>query len=369
MATAPPTPKAHGRLARVAPVVRLQVDAGDPCERFVAALVERAVARKVGSPHDKRNAKARGDRARAALVAIPGGLDEARRIAVALQSSGGAVLRAVERSHAEVREYAARAAVRFVAITREHDVRGTAALAMLASGAQWSAFGELLREKALAMAPGDVALADVLKLAERASAASRLDVLTALQLERQSRDARDADARTIDPHELARRVAQLRAHDHDEPAPPAAEAPHDEAQPTPVRYEGDDQRTPHEGAQEQDEPMAHAPDDDAPEDDDEPRERPYVPPPAQGETTIALDAAPPWHWFRGQWHRPGEPTYAEAAAAVKGARPAASAVAHCAHRQNPAACLDCHRERDAAHPRTQRRAQIEQPPPHRRGRA
>lgn len=180
---------AHGRIPKVAPAARVAIDVHDPAERFAAALVECALAKAMKNEPAKRSAKQRRDRARAALVATPGGLDDAKRIALALGACGAVLLRAVERAAPEMREHAARAAVRLVALVREHDARTTSALVLLASAAQWTAIGEMLRERLFTLGPKGDGFGEAMRLARDASATGRNDLLSALALEREARDA------------------------------------------------------------------------------------------------------------------------------------------------------------------------------------
>jgi hypothetical protein len=231
-----PSPLAHGRLAKVAPAARVVVDASSAAERFAVALVDLAMARHLGDLRAQRNARLRADRARAALVqATPSGQEEARRITHALASGGGSALRAVERAHADHREYATRAAVRLCALVREHDIASTGALLLIASAASWSAIAEMLRERAFAAGPAALSVAssrpgdrqgervsltlgglgDLLSLATKAAATARGDLLSGLALEAQARseDRGRGDVIAPEVHELlaARRRAREEA--------------------------------------------------------------------------------------------------------------------------------------------------------------
>lgn len=210
VAMSAPSARAHGRLAEVAPASRADVRLADPAERFAFALVERAVVRRSGDAKQKRAAKQRADRARAALIAASDGHDEVRRIASALASCGGAVLRTVERAHADLREFAARAAVRLTALVREHDVTSTGALVLLGSAARWSALAEALHERAFVLGSGDETFATLVKLAQSSSNAARLDLLSALDLEQQSR-ARSERGPSIDVDARLREIQAERA--------------------------------------------------------------------------------------------------------------------------------------------------------------
>jgi hypothetical protein len=211
----------HGRLAQVAPAARVDITLSDAAERYAFALVEKHLARKVGDAKARKAATQRSDRARSALVLQPGGLTESRRIVTSLHSCGGAVLRVVEKAHPDLREFAARAAVRLTALVREHDVQSTSALLLLGSASQWSALGEMLRERAFAIGPailttskamrvddgGTVsaslpAFESIVRLARDCSATARLDLLSALELEKQARDANDRK-----PFDLASLIA------------------------------------------------------------------------------------------------------------------------------------------------------------------
>jgi hypothetical protein len=206
----------------VPPVVRTRIDAGDPSERLAFALIERHLQnRGVRTESTARALKSRIDRAREEMRGTPRGAEEARRIVEGITANGGAMLRTVQRSCVELRPFAARAAVRLVALVREHDIRSTAALVLLGSAAQWTALADALRdlvfERGPAATPGDgPSFGELLKLARDASNAARLDLLSALDVEKRTRDARDDDG-VIDGEELARRVAALHA---PQPEPP-----------------------------------------------------------------------------------------------------------------------------------------------------
>ncbi len=186
----PPTGQDHGRPLATTPAVRTRLDPGDPAERLAFALVQAHLRRrgvKVGAT--ERAIKARIERARVELRETPTGAEEARSVTTGLTANGGALLRTVERAAPDARDFATRAAVRFVALVREHRVTSTAALVSLASAAQWSALGEMLRDECFALGVNGEGLGERLKTAAAASTAARLDLLGGLQLEREAKDA------------------------------------------------------------------------------------------------------------------------------------------------------------------------------------
>jgi hypothetical protein len=187
----PDVGKAHGRLVATAPALRRRVDPGDPAEVLAFALIEHHLQRRgIKGTGSARGIKARMDRARQKLRLDPKGAELVKAIASGLTSNGGALLRTVESASVEARPFAAGAAVRFVALVREHDIQSTAALVLLASASQWSALGELLRDRAFASTETK-AQAEALKSAASASQASRLDLLTGLQVERVAQEHRN----------------------------------------------------------------------------------------------------------------------------------------------------------------------------------
>jgi hypothetical protein len=205
--TTRPQTRAQGRRAPLAPAVRSNIDPRDPGERLAHALVDQAVAHAQKDNRAREAAKDRAQRAREALRELPDGRNEVERITTGLSTNGGAMLRSVAIAHVDSKEYAARAAVRYVAWLREHAVECSSALVMLASAAQWTALGEMLRDRTFATDPATLTAvrgrtdgmqsvrmssADTLKLAERASSAGRLDLMAGLALEQQARDARKA---------------------------------------------------------------------------------------------------------------------------------------------------------------------------------
>ena len=208
--TSPATGKAHGRALATAPAVRTRIEPGDPAERLAYALVERVMLKRgASSKLSARAIKARIDRARDELATHANGAEEARSITTGLTANGGALLRTVEQAAPDARAFAARAAVRFVALIREHQVTSTAAVVMLASAAQWSALGEMLRDRAFALGVKGDGFGDALKLAASCSGSSRLDLLGALQLEAQARAARASTPRILD---FAAAEQRLREH-------------------------------------------------------------------------------------------------------------------------------------------------------------
>jgi hypothetical protein len=232
----PPVAQSHGRALPSAAAVRTRIEPGDPAERLAFAVVERTLqARGIVTGSSARAVKARIDRARAELALQPTGAEEARAITRGLTANGGAVLRSVEKASPDLREFAARAAVRFVAYVREHDVRSTAALVMLSAAAQWSAIGDALRDRLFTKLD-----ADTIRMARDASSAARLDVLSALQVEQEARVARqptfDASRFAIPPRPTD---ASSDADDIDERDEPAEEQtePDDEATINPVYRE------------------------------------------------------------------------------------------------------------------------------------
>jgi hypothetical protein len=189
--TSPPTGKAHGRPLATTPAIRTRLDPGDPAERLAYALVEHHLVRRGVKVDANANAiKRRIDRAREDLRLTPTGAEEARQITSGLTANGGGLLRTVETAHPDARGFAARAAVRFVALVREHDVTSTAALVSLASAAQWSALGEMLRDEMHAIGPKGDGFGERLKQATACSTAARLDLLGGLQLEREAKEAK-----------------------------------------------------------------------------------------------------------------------------------------------------------------------------------
>jgi hypothetical protein len=264
VAASAPAARAHGRLARIAPASRATVDMADGAERYAFALVERHVTRVLSADRkEQRAARLRCDRARLALVQA-GGADEAKRIATALQTCGGAVLRTVERAHAESRAFAARAAVRFVAFAREHAAESTAALTLLASAACWFAVADMLRERILSTDPaafgasasrkGDSghvtrSAGELIKLATAAANTGRLDLLSGLQVEQQ---ARDGAPTRLDPAVEARMAAAIARRQALNAAAEGTQAGDPEAEPEPERaFEAPEPPEP--------EPAAHAP--------------------------------------------------------------------------------------------------------------
>jgi hypothetical protein len=175
------------------PAIRTRLEPGDPAERLAFALVEAHLRRagvKVGAT--SRAIRARIERARDELRQSPEGAEEARHVTSGLTANGGALLRTVERAAPDTRDFATRAAVRFVALVREHGCTSTAAVVSLASSAQWSALAELLRDEAFAVGPAGESFGERLKQAAAASQAARLDLLGGLQVEREAREARPA---------------------------------------------------------------------------------------------------------------------------------------------------------------------------------
>jgi hypothetical protein len=255
----PSAGKRHGRLAAVPAVVRTRIDPADASERLAYALIERHLLnRGVPVETNERALKSRIDRARDEMRTRPEGAEEARRITQGLTANGGAMLRTVERSCIELRAFAARAAVRLVALIREHGIESTAALVLLGSAAQWTALADALRDLVFERGPtapkGEgPSFAELLKLAQSASGAARLDLLSALDVEQRTRSARDADAGTITTDELQRRVLALRAND---PPTMTVDAP----EPACVGDTQDDGETRHEGDMERDEGIVQEPD-------------------------------------------------------------------------------------------------------------
>ncbi|MGO8996004.1 MAG: hypothetical protein ACLQVI_22040 [Polyangiaceae bacterium] len=188
--------RAHGRPLPTAPALRTRIAPGDAAERLAFALIERHLHnRGIDTGTSERAIKARLDRAREELRGQEGGADEALHITTGLAANGGALLRSVETAAPDSRAFAARAAIRFVHYVREHKAETTGALVLLASAAQWSALGELLRDRAFAAKADDAkALEQSVKLAATCASASRLDLLGGLQLEREARDAKPAPA-------------------------------------------------------------------------------------------------------------------------------------------------------------------------------
>ncbi len=239
---APPhTPRAHGRLARIAAATRTAAQLQDDCARLTLAMLDAALARRARDTKALRNARQRVARARSALCLAPEGREEARRIGVALQGGGSAVA-AVERAHADGREYAVRAAVRLVAVIREHRVETSSGLVHAGAAARWDALAELLEERALSVDPnvltatqafskakGDSRMSiglgsfgSLLDLAAKARGVARAELLTCLELEARSRADRPPEvdatvrARAAELMEQRRRQREEAEGNHDD---------------------------------------------------------------------------------------------------------------------------------------------------------
>lgn len=211
VATSPPAGREHGRPLAGLAVVRPRAEPRDAAHVLAVASVEKLVALALKDRTRYRNAKRRGERARAEVLQEPDGATQVQRIYDALSSAAPAI-RTATRAHVDSRPFAVEAAVTVLQLVREHDVKSTAGLALIGSAAAWLALSSMLRDRAFAVDPSALAvkqsrtkddvgvtatlpmLGDVLKLGAQASAAARLDLLTALQIERETRQ--------VEPHTL-----------------------------------------------------------------------------------------------------------------------------------------------------------------------
>ncbi len=188
VAVTPPAGKAHGRLLAGVPAAHARPNHGSASRRLAVAMLDRQLALMLGDRPAYRTARRRADRARRAVLAEVGGVDEVRRVGEALAAARPA-LRLAARAHVEARPFAVMAAAQLVALTREHEVTCSAALGLLGSSATMHAIAEMLRGRVFASSPAEVD-GDLVRLAATAAAAARTDLLTALQVEREARAAR-----------------------------------------------------------------------------------------------------------------------------------------------------------------------------------
>lgn len=114
--------------------------------------------------------------------------DLANAVASALGSDGGMLVRALARACLSMRDAAQAAALAFVDAVDEHRIESATARALLARSALESAAVDAMLA---AMVAGE-APPETGKVAASLSAAARIDLLTALQLEREARDAQRA---------------------------------------------------------------------------------------------------------------------------------------------------------------------------------
>jgi hypothetical protein len=113
------------------------------------------------------------------------GKDAERAMTVALTFDGGLMLRAAVEAETRLRERAIASLVTFAAIAREHNITSTAALITLSRSARWEALSGGLLDLSL-QHPNEA----MTKLALATGAQARLDLVAALQLEVQGREAR-----------------------------------------------------------------------------------------------------------------------------------------------------------------------------------
>jgi hypothetical protein len=162
--------------------------------RLALAMVEAEIAREAEHAEPSRKATVARKRAEKRArdircdLARTGEREAVAQLNAALASGGGALVRTCARAHVDMREHLVRAAVDFAHVAREHAVDSTSALATLGRSARWSALADAVLER-LARDGLDGERVDALaKLATSATSSARLDLLGALELQRQATD-------------------------------------------------------------------------------------------------------------------------------------------------------------------------------------
>ncbi len=187
---APPVVQEHGRPLAMAAASVPRAGDRDAAHRYALGCIERNLARAMKDPTKARTAARRAERAKAALLLEPNGLQEVQAIHLALSADGGAALRCAAKAHAATREYAVLAADTLVSLVREHRLETSAGLAYAGSAAAWMALERLLLDRLFA----GVMRPEALKMAGAASSSARHAMGWALHIEQQARDARPAPA-------------------------------------------------------------------------------------------------------------------------------------------------------------------------------
>ena len=181
----PQTRRAEGRRAPLARVTSPRLGAGqegDLAERSPAHRRDgqaRRAARAAGDVEGERRA-ARREKTSATTWCTGGRAEIARAVTQAFTGQGGALLRMVAASHADIRAAMLGAAHRFVEIRHEHGVSSSAADAALLRACVADAFAVAVAERLAAHGLGEGA-ADLARMYTQLGAASRLDTMSALQ--------------------------------------------------------------------------------------------------------------------------------------------------------------------------------------------
>jgi hypothetical protein len=223
----PAAGRKHGRVARIPPASPAVTDAAELARHYLAACLSREFARRTSSSESTqyRSALRQAGKIAARLGQLPQGRDLLTRANTALGSRAvRSAITLASRAHADGKAFAIEAAATLAEVLIEHDVRSASALMMIGGAAAKTAAANMCFALALEKGPSLMsvtrgkktddgtqvsaqlaAFEPLLRAGINASNSARVDVLSALDLEKQSRDARPG---VLTQHEFMARVAE-----------------------------------------------------------------------------------------------------------------------------------------------------------------